>query len=77
MGKLTERQKKNIVAAYTAGGVTLDTLAGKYKVSIETIRRALKSDPDFVKKCEDIKNEEELEAAESMRRLVDKKRFKC
>lgn len=67
MAKLTERQKKNIIAAYAAGGVSLSDLAGRYKVSVETIRRAVKSDGDFVKKCEDIKKESDEETFKSLK----------
>ena len=33
MSKLTEKQKKNIVAAYASGGVSYKALAKKYGVS--------------------------------------------
>ena len=66
MGKLSEKQKKNIVASYIAGGVTYSMLARKYGVGIDTIRRAVKADPEFAKKCEELKKEEEAQTAQSM-----------
>ena len=68
MAKLTERQKKNIVSAYAAGGVSHATLAKKYGVSDETIRRIIKKDPHFVEKCGDIKKEAEEQAQEEKRK---------
>ena len=64
--KLSERQKKNIVAAYAAGGVSYVELAKKYDVSKETVRRIIKEDSDFVKKCDTIKNEAEEEAGKDL-----------
>lgn len=64
--KLSERQKKNIVAAYAAGGVSYVELAKKYDVSKETVRRIIKKDSDFVKKCDTIKNEAEEEAGKDL-----------
>ena len=68
MGKLSETQKKNIVAAYIAGGVTYSFLAKKYGVGIDTIRRAVKADPEFAKKCEELKKEEEERRREKKRK---------
>lgn len=70
MAKLTERQKKNIVSAYAAGGVSHATLAKKYGVSDETIRRIIKKDPHFVEKCGNIKKEAEEEAEEELVQAV-------
>ena len=70
MAKLTERQKKNIVSAYAAGGVSQSTLAKKYGVSEETIRRVIKNDPTFLGKCGDIKKEAEQEAAQNLAKAI-------
>ena len=70
MAKLTERQKKNIVSAYAAGGVSQSTLAKKYGVSEETIRRVIKNDPNFLGKCGDIKKEAEQEAAQNLAKAI-------
>lgn len=67
MGKLTERQRKNIVASYAAGGVTMKDLACKYGVDAATISRIIKRDAEFANKCNGIKNEIENETAETMR----------
>ena len=56
MAKLTERQKKNIVSAYAAGGVSYSDLAAKYKVDKATISRIKKEEKnDFATKCNAIK----------------------
>ena len=72
--KLTEKQKKNIIAAYAAGDITQSELAKKYKVSCQTISRIIKNDPDFVKKSEDIKKEVEEEAVKSMTEYLNSRK---
>ena len=74
MAKLTERQKKNIVSAYAAGGVSQKELAKKYGVSEETIRRIIKKDPDFVGKCGTIKKEAEEEAEKDLVQSITDRR---
>lgn len=67
MAKLTERQKKNIIAAYAAGGISQKDLAIKYGVSESTIYKLLKSrEDDFTGKVRDIKKEEEVRICASM-----------
>ena len=63
MAKLTEKQKKNIVASYAAGGISQDQLATKYGVNKATINRILKKDNNFATKCNTIKKEAEEKAA--------------
>ena len=63
MAKLTEKQKKNIVALYAAGGISQKALARKYGVSESTIRNTINSDPDFAENCGHIKKEAEEEEA--------------
>lgn len=67
MAKLTEKQKKNIVALYAAGGISQKALASKYGVSESTIRNTINSDPDFAENCGHIKKEAEEETEESLR----------
>lgn len=67
VAKLTDKQKKIIVAAYASGAATAPELAKEYGVSAMTVYRVIEADPDFVKKCEEIKNEAENEAAETLR----------
>jgi seryl-tRNA synthetase len=70
MAKLTEKQKKKIVAEYIAGlsgeddkkRVTHEELGRKYGVSETTIRNIIKADPDFAKKFAQIKKDAEEKA---------------
>lgn len=73
-GKLTARQRKNIIASYAAGGVSQKDLAAKYGVDTATISRIIKRDPEFANKCKQIKNEQELEDAESMKEYFKNRR---
>lgn len=65
--KLSEQQKKNIVAAYAAGRYTARELASKYGTSIDAIYRVIKADKQFAEKCKNIKNDAEEAAAETLR----------
>ena len=67
MSKLTERQKKNIVAAYASGGVSQKALAAKYGVSESTIRNIINNDPNFAENCRQIKKESEEESCKSLK----------
>ena len=67
MAKLTERQKKNIIAAYAAGGVSQKALANKYGVSESTVRNIINNDPDFAENCGQIKKESEEETFKSLK----------
>lgn len=72
--KLTERQKKNIIAAYAAGGVSCAELAKRYKVHTATVYRAIQKDGgEFAKKCE----EEKIKAETSMREFFSDRRDKA
>ena len=77
MAKLTQRQKKNIVSAYAAGGVSYADLAAKYKVSKVTISRILKEEKnEFETKCNAIKKEAEDEAVQEMvQAITDRRKF--
>lgn len=71
MAKLTEKQKKKIVAEYIAGlsgeddkkRVTHEELGRKYGVSGKTIGNVIKNDPEFAEKFGNIKKEAEEKAA--------------
>lgn len=67
MAKLTEKQKKNIVASYAAGGVSQKALAVKYGVSESTIYRIVEKDSTFEGKCKSIKKEAEKVTQESLK----------
>lgn len=67
MGKLTERQKRIIVAAVASETATVNELAEEYKVSAMTIYRVLEANPEFVKQCEYIKKKAEEETAETLK----------
>lgn len=72
--KLTEKQKKNIIAAYATGDVTQKSLAKKYGVSESTIKRVIQKDPDFDGKCTTIKKEAEEEAVKSMTEYLNSRK---
>lgn len=50
MAKLTDRQRKRVIAEYVDGGISQRKLAGKYGVSVSTISKIL-SDEKVVQKC--------------------------
>lgn len=78
MAKLTERQRKNIINAYAAGGVSQKDLAIKYGVCESTIFKLLKSrESEFTEKVSNIKKEEEQRAAESMAEFFAARRDKA
>lgn len=60
--KLTDKERKAIVAEYTNGEATHRSLAAKYGVAPNTIKNVIKENADFAQKCADIKKEN----AESM-----------
>ena len=52
--KLTDKERKAIVAEYTNGEATHRSLAAKYGVAPNTIKNVLKENADFAQKCADI-----------------------
>lgn len=50
MAKLTDKQRKKIIAERVEGS-SIRALAAKYKVSTGTIQKVLKSDSDLTQKC--------------------------
>lgn len=57
VGKLTDSQKRIIVAAYASGGVSLRDLAAEYHVSKDTISNIVRENKDFKTKLDNIKKE--------------------
>ncbi len=59
MAKLTDRQKKQIIAEYAEnkGKVSYASLGRRYNVSTSTIKRVLHSDPTLTQKVTEIKND--------------------
>ena len=68
--KLSTGQKKNIISAYAAGGVSMATLAVKYGVSTKTISKVISTDKDFPQKVKKVKKEAETAAALSMTEFI-------
>lgn len=60
--KLTDKERKAIVAEYTNGEATHRSFAAKYGVAPNTIKNVIKENADFALLCTDIKKEN----AESM-----------
>ncbi len=50
MAKLTDRQRKNIIAEYIEGGASQRKLAEKYNVSTYLIRSVLNGDKELTQK---------------------------
>ena len=73
MGKLTERQKKKVIADYATGGFTQAQLAAKYNVDRATINRIIKRDPDFATKCNNLKKEQEKQEYQDLADFFAKK----
>lgn len=59
MAKLTDRQRKHIIAEYVNGGISQRKLAAKYGVSLSTISKIL-CDDEVVQKCT-LKKEENVQ----------------
>lgn len=73
MARLTEMQRKEIVAEYASGEYSKAGLARKYKVSYNTIQKAIASDKGFEEKVTIIKNEAEKTVAEKIRKRLEQK----
>lgn len=58
--RLTDRQRKKLVADYMLMG-NYSAVARKHKVSADTVKNAVKSDPDFARKSEQKKEETETD----------------
>lgn len=71
MAKLTDKQRKKIIAE-RAEGATLPQLAKKYEVSTTTIARTLKSDPE----TEKLVNEKKAENARDVLACMEKNKAK-
>lgn len=72
MAKLTDRQRKQIIAEYVEGGISQRALAQKYNVSQKTISTIL-TDKEVRQKVSDKKNENTL----SMLAFLDSRKEKA
>lgn len=73
MARLTEMQKKEIVAEYASGEYSKAGLARKYRVSYNTIQKTIAADKRFGEKVTSIKNEAEKTVAEKIQERLEKK----
>lgn len=73
MARLSEMQKKEIVAEYASGEYSKAGLARKYKVSYNTIQKTIAGDKGFREKVTNIKNEAEKTVAEKIRERLEQK----
>ena len=60
MGKLTDRQRKHMIAD-RANGMSMPKLAAKYNVSTTTVARTLKGNPEAVRKVNEKKEQNTLD----------------
>lgn len=60
MGKLTDKQKKEIIAD-KADGMSLRKIAAKFSVSPHTIKKALDDDPETARLCAQKKEQNTLD----------------
>lgn len=72
MAKLTDRQRKQIIAEYVEGGISQRALAKKYNVSQKTIS-AILANKEVRQKVSDKKNENTL----SMLAFLDSRKEKA
>ena len=73
MHKLSELQRKQIIAEYASGEASKAALARKYGVSHATIRKVIDCDADFCEKVSAIKNKAEKSVAERIRERLESK----
>lgn len=73
MAKLTDKQKKKIIADYVNNQNYSET-ARMNNTSVESVRRIVKSDDDFVKKSERKKEETTKDILEYMDSIYDKQK---
>lgn len=71
--KLTDKQKKKIIADYVNNGNYSET-ARMNNVKVETVRRIVKADKDFVKKSEAKKEENTKDILEYMDEITEKQK---
>lgn len=72
MAKLTDRQRKQIIAEYVNGGISQQQLAEKYGVSRQAVAKLLSSE----KSCEKLRNKKE-ENTRSMLEFLDEQKDKA
>lgn len=71
--RLTEMQKKEIIAEYASGESSKNALALKYGVSHATIRKVIDGDSSFREKVTGIKNAAEKSLAKSIKERLEQK----
>ena len=59
-GRLTDKKRKQVIADYVECG-SYNAVAKKHKISATTVKRAVLSDSESVRKCEQKKAENELD----------------
>lgn len=60
MAKLTDRQRKHLIAD-RANGMSLSKLADKYKVSVWAVRQTIANNPEAAEKCRQKKEQNTLD----------------
>lgn len=60
MAKLTDRQRKHLIAD-RANGMSLSKLAAKYNVSVWAVRQTLEKNPEAAEKCRQKKEQNTLD----------------
>ena len=60
MAKLTDRQRKHLIAD-RANGMSLSRLAAKYNVSVTTVRRTIANNPEAAEKVRQKKEQNDLD----------------
>lgn len=63
--KLSDKKIKNIIAE-RAEGASYNSLAKKYKISVNTVKKYCMTDPEFAQKCKQKKEENEKSVLDHM-----------
>ena len=71
--KLTEMQRKEIVALYTSGEATMTSLAQKYQISKQAVSKIIKAEKEFAAKVDLIKNDAEESVAMTIKKRLEGK----
>lgn len=71
--KLTEMQRKEIVALYTSGEATMTSLAQKYQISKQAVSKIVKAEKEFAAKVDLIKNDAEESVAMTIKKRLEGK----
>lgn len=71
--KLTEMQRKEIVALYQSGEATMTSLAQKYQISKQAVSKIIKAEKEFAAKVDLIKNDAEESVAMTIKKRLEGK----